>query len=194
MFCEDSFSYRERMIYEKINIGCGLDKHDDEFGIDINPRSNADMIFDLNVIPWDIEDSKFESVRCDAILEHLHHFYGVMEEIWRISKNGTKTYINVPHFSDFAMYTDPTHVKFFSSNSFSTLTGDSKWSYYTDARYEIVSLKIRLKSLFKLIGLEFIINASKKSKKFRSISKFWESYLPFIVTGKIIEVILEVKN
>ncbi len=61
MFCEDSFSYRERMIYEKINIGYGLDKQDDEFGIDINPRSNADMIFDLNVIPWDIEDSKFES-------------------------------------------------------------------------------------------------------------------------------------
>ena len=179
---------------KKINIGCGLDKQDDEFGIDINPRSNADMIFDLNVIPWDIEDSKFESVRCDAILEHLHNFYGVMEEIWRISKNGTKTYINVPHFSDIAMYTDPTHVKFFSSNSFNTLTRDSKCSYYTEARYEIVSLKIRLKSLFKFIGLEFIINASKKSKNFRSISKFWESYLPFIITGKTIEVILEVKK
>ena len=99
MFCEDSFSYRERMIYEKINIGCGLDKQDDEFGIDINPRSNADMIFDLNVIPWDMEDSKFKSVRCDAILEHLYNFYGVMEEIWRISKNGTKKHIDVPHFS-----------------------------------------------------------------------------------------------
>ncbi len=87
------------MIYEKINIGCGLDKQDDEFGIDINPRSNADMIFDLNVIPWDMEDSKFKSVRCDAILEHLYNFYGVMEEIWRISKNGTKKHIDVPHFS-----------------------------------------------------------------------------------------------
>ena len=60
---------------KKLNIGCGIDKHDDEFGIDLNPRSNADMIFDLNVTPWDIEDSKFEVVRCDAILEHLHNFY-----------------------------------------------------------------------------------------------------------------------
>ncbi len=34
---------------ENIIIGCNLDKHDDEF--DINPGSNADMIFDLNVIP-----------------------------------------------------------------------------------------------------------------------------------------------
>ena len=42
------------MIYKK-NIDCGLDKHDDEFRIDINSKSNADMIFDLNVIPWDIE-------------------------------------------------------------------------------------------------------------------------------------------
>ena len=57
MFCQGSFSSRERMIYEKINIGCGLDKQDDEFGIDVNPRTNADMIFDLNVIPCDMEDS-----------------------------------------------------------------------------------------------------------------------------------------
>ncbi len=62
------------------------------------------------------------------------------------------------------MYSDPTHVKFFSSNSFKALTGDSKWSYYTEARYEIVSLKIILKSLFKLIGVEFRINATKKIK------------------------------
>ena len=81
------------------------------------------MIFDLNIIPWEIENSKFEIVYCDAILEHLHNFFGVMEEIWRISKNGAKVNINVPHFSDIAMYSDPTHVKFFSSNSFETLTG-----------------------------------------------------------------------
>ncbi len=63
------------------------------------------------------------------------------------------------------MYSDPTHVKFFSYNSFKALTRDSKWSYYTEARYEIVSLKIILKSLFKLIGVEFRINATKKIKK-----------------------------
>ena len=179
---------------KKINIGCGLNKKDDEFGVDINPRSNADMIFDLNKTPWEIEDSKFEVVYCDAILEHLHNFFGVMEEIWRISKNGAKIYINVPHFSDIAMYSDPTHVKFFSSNSFETLTGKNQWSFYTDARYEIISMKIKLKSLFRLIGFELLINLSKNNKKFRSICKFWESYLPFIITAKTIEVVLKVKK
>ena len=179
---------------KKLNIGCGINKHDDEFGIDLNPRSNADMIFDLNVTPWDIEDSKFESVRCDAILEHLHNFYGVMEEIWRVSKNKTQVFINVPHFSDIAMYNDPTHVKFFTSNSFDTLTGNNRWSYYTEARYEIVSLKIKLKSFFRYIGLEFLINASKRSKNFQFLSRCWESYLPFIITGKTIEIVLEVKK
>ena len=91
------------------------------------------------------------------------------------------------------MYSDPTHVKFFSYNSFKALTRDSKWSYYTEARYEIVSLKIILKSLFKLIGVEFIINA-KKIKKINLIRKFTESHLLFIIAGKTIEVILEVKN
>ena len=56
---------------KKINIGCGLNKKDDEFSVDINPRSNADMIFDLNIIPWEIEDSKFEIVYCDAIFRTL---------------------------------------------------------------------------------------------------------------------------
>ena len=92
------------------------------------------------------------------------------------------------------MYSDPTHVKFFSSNSFKALTGDSKWSYYTEARYEIVSLKIILISLFKLIEVEFIINATKKIKKINLIRKFTESHLLFIIAGKTIEVILEVKK
>ena len=79
------------------------------------------------------------------------------------------------------------------NNSFKALTRDSKWSYYTEARYEIVSLKIILKSLFKLIGVEFIINA-KKIKKINLIRKFTESHLLFIIAGKTIEVILEVKK
>ena len=91
------------------------------------------------------------------------------------------------------MYSDPTHIKFFSYNSFKALTRDSKCSYYTEARYEIVSLKIILKSLFKLIRVEFIINA-KKIKKISLIRKFTESHLLFIIAGKTIEVILEVKN
>ena len=43
------FPLKKEWFMKKIIIGCSLDKHDDEF--DINPRSNADMIFDLNVIP-----------------------------------------------------------------------------------------------------------------------------------------------
>ena len=49
MFCDDYFSFTKKNFMENIIIGFNLDKHDDEF--DINPRSNADMIFDLNVIP-----------------------------------------------------------------------------------------------------------------------------------------------
>ncbi len=49
MFYDDYFSFTKKNFMENIIIGCNLDKHDDEF--DINPGSNADMIFDLNVIP-----------------------------------------------------------------------------------------------------------------------------------------------
>ena len=43
------FPLEKECFMKKINIGLSLEKHDNEF--DINPKSNVDMIFDLNVIP-----------------------------------------------------------------------------------------------------------------------------------------------
>jgi len=175
-----------------LNIGCGLKKPDDHFGIDINPRSKADLICDLNSPPWDLKDDTFEEVYCHAILEHLSNFYGVMEEIWRVSKQGSLVYINVPHYTDVASYTDPTHVNHLTSYSFDALTGENQWSYYTDARFEIVTLRVNLLKLYKALGIEFIINVSIKFKPLRVIRKIWETYFSYIIRGKSIEVILKV--
>ncbi|MFT5220810.1 MAG: ubiquinone/menaquinone biosynthesis C-methylase UbiE [Gammaproteobacteria bacterium] len=175
-----------------LNVGCGRKKLDDQFGIDINPRSNADLICDLNKIPWALEDNTFKEVHCHAVLEHLHNFYGVMEEIWRVSENGTLVYIDVPHHTDTAAYTDPTHVNHLTSFSFDTLTGETQWAFYTEARFEIKLLRVRMLKLYKYLLIEFLINLSIKHKPIRFIRKIWENYFSFIIRGKSIEVVLQV--
>ena len=52
------------------------------------------------------------------VIEHLSDTIRVMEEIHRISRNGARVHITVPHFSSANAYTDPTHCRLFSYFSF----------------------------------------------------------------------------
>lgn len=175
-----------------LNLGCGQSKEEGQFGIDLSPRSNADLKINLNETPWPVEDDRFEEVLCYAILEHLENFYGVMEEIWRVAKKDALVHINVPHYTDTAAYTDPTHVNYLTSYSFDYLSGDNYYSYYTEARFEIVELKMHLLSLYRFLLIEWLVNLSIKYRPIRFIRKFWENYLSFIIRGKSISVVLRV--
>ncbi|MCM8762439.1 MAG: hypothetical protein NC929_03880, partial [Candidatus Omnitrophica bacterium] len=55
------------------------------------------------------------------IIEHLSDFKKTLEEIRRISTNGAKVFIVVPHFSFVGAYWDPTHKRFFSFFTFDYL-------------------------------------------------------------------------
>jgi hypothetical protein len=43
--------------------------------------------------------------------------------------------ITVPHFSCANAFTDPTHQHFFGASSFSYVTGEHEFSFYTKARF-----------------------------------------------------------
>lgn len=42
----------------------------------------------------------------------------VMDELWRITKNGAKIIIRTPSFNNADSYRDPTHIHHFTLNSF----------------------------------------------------------------------------
>jgi len=54
-----------------LDIGCGKNKAKNAIGIDFNPNFQADIIHDLNVFPWPLDDNKFDAVLCYNILEHI---------------------------------------------------------------------------------------------------------------------------
>lgn len=102
-----------------LELGCGqIRRVPNSVTIDVNPRSIADVIHDLNVTPYPFPDNEFDIVVAEHVLEHLDDVLKIMEELHRILKPGGLLYVEVPHFSSCNTFTDPTHRHAFSSKSF----------------------------------------------------------------------------
>lgn len=102
-----------------LEVGCGPKKlWRKSVAVDINPRSKADVIHDLNSTPYPFAENEFDVVIAEHVLEHLDDVITVMEELHRITKPGGIVYIEVPHFSSRDFFTDPTHQHAFSVTSF----------------------------------------------------------------------------
>jgi SAM-dependent methyltransferase len=101
-----------------LDFGCGTRKRKGAVGIDINPRTDADVIHDLGKFPYPFDDNRFEEVYVDNVIEHLDDVVGTMEEIYRILQNGGLVKIIVPYFRSRWAFIDPTHRHFFTSDSF----------------------------------------------------------------------------
>ena len=69
-------------------LGCGLKKPLGSIGIDINPAAMADIIHDLNAVPYPLKNDQFDLIICHDILEHLDNIIPSMQEIHRIGKHG----------------------------------------------------------------------------------------------------------
>lgn len=127
-----------------LDLGCGNKKCAGAVGIDINPRSDADVIHDLNSFPYPFADSSFDEIIADNILEHLDDVVAVMEELSRIGKPGALTKIIVPYFRARWAFIDPTHKRQFTAESFSFFDPDhihNKLYKYSQARFKLQRLK-----------------------------------------------------
>ena len=92
-----------------LDLGCGRRKVRGCIGIDILPDSDADVIHDLNEVPYPFEDNLFDVIYANDCLEHLDDVIKVMEELYRIAKPKAKIFISVPHFSSHNFYLGSCH-------------------------------------------------------------------------------------
>lgn len=101
-----------------LDLGCGVNKRAGAFGVDANPAVNPDLVHDLNSIPFPLEDSTFDEIYLDNVLEHLIDVVGTMEELHRVAKKGASVRIDVPYFRSRYAVLDPTHIHAFTVESF----------------------------------------------------------------------------
>lgn len=176
-----------------LDIGCGTNKVPGAIGMDINPRTAADVIHDLDDLPYPFPDDSFDEVIGRHVIEHVRDPMGVMAELHRITRNGGVVKLVAPHWTNPDFATDLTHRNHLNSYSFRNLTDDrAVFPFYTDVRFRQLSVRVTILNLWNMFGLEYLINLDNRFPRLRFIRKFWEQYLNAVMRGKEIHFKLEV--
>lgn len=93
-----------------LEIGGGsFSRGDGWINLDIYPQ--ADIVHDLNIIPWPISDNSVNGIYSSHCIEHLKNPYDFLKECARIGEIGCRVEIRCPApFSDLAMTAGHLHV------------------------------------------------------------------------------------
>ena len=109
-----------------IDIGCGKNKIEPgSLGLDQTLDSSADVVCNLDRLPWPLRDNSASRIHLSHILEHLDDLMGVMGEVYRIAQPQAKVHVVTPHFSSHNSFSDPTHRHHLAAQSFRHFTGES---------------------------------------------------------------------
>jgi len=165
-----------------LDVGCGINKKPGSIGIDRNPSSKANVIVDLDRFPYPFRDSAFAGLQAVHVIEHLSNVIRTMEEFHRLVRSGGEVHIVTPHYTDFSSFCDPTHRWHLNSFSLRYFGPDNAgYGYYSEARFEESSVRVKLLAFWRWLGFEWLVN---RSLRFR---RFWEYYLCYVIRGKVIE-------
>ena len=152
-----------------LDIGCGSAKTPGAIGLDISADTDADIVHDLNAFPYPIEDSSFDQILLQDVLEHVAQPIRLFEELHRIARPGARIQLRTPHFSSVLAYSDPTHRHYFSALAIRSLA-EPRFEHYTDARFRTISVTLDLWLPFRAVGLGALANR---------FPELYEKYLAF---------------
>jgi SAM-dependent methyltransferase len=93
----------------RLNLGCGQFRKDGFLNVDEDPRTEPDVLVDLDCFPYPFDEGSFELIEADHVLEHLTEPFAVMAELHRILKPGGVLVVRVPHFSRGMTHADHKH-------------------------------------------------------------------------------------
>ena len=176
-----------------LDIGCGTNKLPGSLGMDINPRTAADIIHNLDDLPYPFDDDRFDEIIGSHIIEHVNNPMGVMCELHRITRHRGLVKLLVPHWTNPDFASDLTHRNHLNSYSFRTfIDGSAVFPFYSSVRFNQLSVNVTLLKFWRRFGLQILINLDNRFPTLRFIRKFWEHYLNAIVRGKEIYFVLEV--
>ena len=97
----------------KLNLGCGSQMLPGYCNVDVFGK--PDLTWDLETFPWPWPDNSADEVLLSHVLEHLGQaprtFITIMQELYRVCRNGALVKVIVPHPRSDLYLSDPTHVR-----------------------------------------------------------------------------------
>ena len=176
-----------------LDVGCGANKTTGAIGLDNNPRTAADVIHDLGVIPYPFMDDEFDLVVSNHVVEHVPDVMAFIGELHRVTRHGGRIRLLTPHYTNPDWANDPTHRNHINSYTFNTFIPDRQvFDFYTDIQLKPICTYVSLAGLWRAIGIEFLVNLDQKMASMRFLRKFWEQYLSYIFRGKELRFEFEV--
>jgi SAM-dependent methyltransferase len=142
---------------EILDVGCGSSKVPGSIGLDISPNTAADIVHDLDVFPYPIEDDSFDEILLQDVIEHVAEPIRLFEELHRIARAGARIQLRTPHFSSVLAYGDPTHRHYYSTLAIRSLA-EPRFTHYTSVRMRIVQIILDMWLPFRAIGLGLLAN------------------------------------
>lgn len=91
--------------------------------MDHDPNCGADILHDLESLPWPIDDCSFDEVHAYCVLEHLgrqgdyRSFFALFGEIWRVLKPGGMLVAVCPSRLSKWAWGDPSHTRLIQPES-----------------------------------------------------------------------------
>jgi SAM-dependent methyltransferase len=125
--------------------------------LDHDPRCGADVVHDLEQLPWPFEDGTFDAVHAYEVLEHLgvqgdaRAFFAHFGEIWRVLRPDGMLFATVPLWTSQWAWGDPSHRRviapgtlvFLSQEQYRLQVGvtpmtDFRWLWQGDFEAEVI--------------------------------------------------------
>lgn len=110
------------------NLGCGDLKKRDCVNVDMSSKCNPDVIADIREVPWTWAETA-DRIEANNIFEHVEPYtlIKVINECNRVLRVGGRLWIRVPFIKMAeknikAVFTDPTHVNYFTLGTFGYYT------------------------------------------------------------------------
>jgi len=161
-----------------LDLGCGVQKVPGSIGVDMNAETAADVVHNLDVVPYPLPDDSFDIIFMNHCFEHLLDPRAALQECLRVARPNASIFIMMPHFTNASSFGDVTHRRHFSYRALPGLAKDVK-----SRRKSLVVAKMKITA--RIFPFTPLINLAPR---------FWEDYLCYMITGRTLYYRLQVTN
>jgi SAM-dependent methyltransferase len=139
-----------------LDIGCGAHKQSDNWiGIDRLKLPSVDIVHDLEIYPWPLDDESVLTAIASHVVEHIDPAHGgflkFMDEVWRVLKVGGEFAIVTPYGWSAGYLQDPTHCN---------PCNEATWAYFDPEAYAGALYTFYRPSPWKIKHLSWIVETN----------------------------------